>query len=100
MSEYTILSEEEITKSLNNLSPWNLDGDNLQATFKCASYSAAIAFIVEVGFLSEKFDHHPGFSVSYSTVRFSYCTHDVENKITDVDIKLAQAISAIVERFQ
>ena len=95
MVKYKVFNDDELKEALTNLEDWQIKSGELAATFKFDGFKQAIGFVVQVAILAEKMNHHPNFSVSYDTVSFSYCTHDAGNKITDIDIELAKAISRI-----
>ncbi len=99
MSEHKILSDKEIEASLAKLEGWTKKGANIEAEFKFQTFRDAIAYIVQIGIEAEVMNHHPEFYNSYNVIKFSFCTHDVGNKITDTDIKLAQQLSAAAARF-
>lgn len=99
MSAYRILGDDEISEALATLPDWKYEAPNIKARFALATFRDAIAFIVQVGIEAEVMNHHPEFRNSYNVVTFSFCTHDVGNKITDVDIRLARAISETARRF-
>ncbi len=54
---------------------------------------------MQVAIEAEVMNHHPEFYNSWNKVSFSFCTHDVGNKITDADIAIAAKISALAEKF-
>ena len=59
-----------------------------------ASFPAAIAFVVQVGFLAEKADHHPDIDIRWKQVRIALTTHSA-NGLTNLDLDLAGEIEAI-----
>ena len=99
MSEHKILDEKQIQAELAKLPDWKWSAPNIEAKFAFRTFRDAIAFIVQIAIEAEVMNHHPEFHNSYNIVSFSFCTHDVGNKITDTDIVLAQRISAAASRF-
>ena len=99
MSDHKILDDKAINQALTHLPGWTLNGLNIEAKFAFKGFRDAIAFIVQVAIEAEVMNHHPEFFNSYNNVSFSFCTHDVGNKITDTDIKLAEKISETARRF-
>ena len=97
--EHVILSEAEIAKALEKLPDWSYRAPNIEASFAFANFRDAIAFIVQIAIEAESMNHHPEFHNSWNKVTFSFCTHDVGNKITDTDMKLAKHISEAAARF-
>jgi 4a-hydroxytetrahydrobiopterin dehydratase len=76
---------------------WTEQDDKLTKTFKFSDFQEAFAFMTRVAFLAEKHDHHPDWSNSYNTVKIELTSHDVGNKVTERDHKLAKAIDKILE---
>ena len=99
MANYKILSDAEIRAALAELPDWSLKAPNIEARFELKTFRDAIAFIVEIAIEAEVMNHHPEFHNSYNVIAFSFCTHDVGHKITDLDIKLAESLNAIAGRF-
>ncbi len=99
MSEHKILNDAEIGQALAKLPDWSLNAPNIEAKFEFQGFRDAIAFIMQIAIEAEVMNHHPEFHNSWNRVSFSFCTHDVGNKITDTDIKLAERISATARRF-
>lgn len=93
MSVANVLSEEQLSEHLKSYPDWSVKDGKLCARFEFADFKAAMAFVTMVAIESEKQNHHPGWSNSWNVVEFAYCTHDVGNKITDLDFVLAEAIS-------
>ena len=48
-----------------------------QGRSSCASFPAAIAFVVRIGFLAEATNHHPDLDIRWRTVHVALTTHDV-----------------------
>jgi 4a-hydroxytetrahydrobiopterin dehydratase len=95
MAPVTPLSDAEIERGLTGLSGWERQGDQIRAKFELASFPAAIAFVVRVGFLAEAADHHPDLDIRWRTVHVALSTHDAGG-ITQKDLDLAAQIDAVV----
>ncbi len=96
---HKILSDAEIKHELAALPDWSYKAPNIEAAYAFANFRDAISFIVQVAIEAEASNHHPEFFNSWNKVTFSFCTHDVGNKITDTDIKLAKYISETAAKF-
>lgn len=94
-----ILADAEIETALKGAPGWKRNGDNIEKTYAFETFRDAIAYIVLVGIEAEMLNHHPEFHNSYNVIAFSFCTHDVGHKITDLDVKLAERLNAIASRF-
>ena len=88
------LVDAEITAALDALAGWVRAGDEIVKTFECASFAAAISFVVRVGFLAERADHHPDIDIRWRNVRVALTTHSA-NGLTNRDLDLATEIEAI-----
>ena len=88
----TPLSQTEITEVLETLPGWHEDGNRLIKTFVFASFPEAISFIVRIGFIAEKLNHHPELTNVYNRVGIALTTHDAGNLVTEKDAMLARAI--------
>ncbi|MCA9356904.1 4a-hydroxytetrahydrobiopterin dehydratase [Candidatus Nomurabacteria bacterium] len=95
MSKHTILGETAIQQLLLDLPDWKVIENKITAEFVFRTFADAIKFINNVATVAEEMNHHPEFCSSYNKVRFSYCTHDVGDKITDSDLKIAKQISEL-----
>jgi len=98
MSEHTILTQEDIASRLQDLPDWRAEDGNLKAEFTFNSFMDAIAFINKVAEAAEEMQHHPEFCSAYNRVTFSFCTHDVGDKITDTDMRMAEQISQLTQQ--
>ena len=96
---HVILSESQIDEGLSALPGWSYRAPNIEAKYEFDNFRDAIAFIVQVAIQAEVMNHHPEFHNSWNKVSFSFCTHDVGNKITDTDIALAKHIDETAARF-
>ena len=89
------LTEAQIAEGLSRLPGWEQQGDRIVRDDQFADFVAALGFIVEVGALAERANHHPEIVNTYGHVRISLSTHDAGG-LTELDLKLAEAISARV----
>jgi 4a-hydroxytetrahydrobiopterin dehydratase len=85
------LSDAEIGAALERLSGWTREGDEIVKTYDRPSFPAAIAFVVRIGFLAEKANHHPDLDIRWRRVRVALTTHDAGG-LTRNDFDLAAAI--------
>jgi 4a-hydroxytetrahydrobiopterin dehydratase len=85
------LSDEEIGAALERLPGWGREGDEIVKTYERASFPAAIAFVVRIGFLAEQANHHPDLDIRWRRVRVALTTHDAGG-LTRHDVDLATAI--------
>jgi len=93
MAKPKLLSDRQIQKALPELQGWRLSRGALRCDFKFESFAKALKFVMKVGALAEKADHHPDIDIRYSVVKLALSTHDVGG-ISDRDFSLARAIDA------
>lgn len=89
------LSEAEITAALDELPEWAREGDTIVRTVTHPDFGAALAWVVRVGCIAEKVDHHPDIDVRYNRVTLQLWTHTTGG-ITTSDIDLAKRIDKTV----
>lgn len=87
-------SNIEIQEAMKTLNNWILYEDKIKKQFQFKDFSEAIAFIVRIGILAEKQNHHPELHNVYNKVTIALTTHDVGG-LTDKDFFLARSIDAI-----
>jgi 4a-hydroxytetrahydrobiopterin dehydratase len=84
-------NEIEAKKELENLKDWKFKEDGIEKKFVFENFVEALGFIVKVGVLSEKVNHHPEIFNVYNKLNLRLSTHDA-NGLTEKDFKLAKAI--------
>jgi 4a-hydroxytetrahydrobiopterin dehydratase len=93
------LSEDKINQVLSGkLTAWKFRNDKIHRRYSFGNFREAVAFIVRVGFIAEDQMHHPELFNVYNSVKISLCTHDAGDKVTEKDIKLAEAIEEIYKK--
>lgn len=93
-----ILTEDERKPLLEELeqSGWSylIDKDSLTKSFKFKNFIEALGWIVEVGLVSEKLNHHPEIHNIYNRVRITLTTHSAKG-LTSLDFRLAKRIDKL-----
>ena len=87
-------SETEAKPFLENLKDWEFKNNAIEKNFKFKNFSESLAFIVQVGLLAEKANHHPEIFNVYNKVQIRLTTHDA-NGVTDKDFDLAALVCSI-----
>lgn len=87
-------SEETIQSELKALKDWQFDTNGIEKKFVFSGFTQALGFIVQVGLMAEKRNHHPELFNVYNKVTVRLTTHDA-NGVTDKDLDLAKAIEGI-----
>lgn len=79
---------------LSTLKDWEFEKNGIQKDFKFKNFSQSLAFIVQVGVLAEKLNHHPELYNVYNKVNIRLTTHD-SGGVTDKDFELAKQIESL-----
>ena len=88
-------NEVEAAPLLLNLIDWHFNSDGIEKKFQFKNFTEALGFIVKVGVISEKTNHHPELFNVYNKVNIRLTTHDAGG-ITDKDFKLASEIDLLL----
>lgn len=93
------LEGKALAEALHTLPGWSHvptgASDALTKTFELGSFKDAMAFLVRIGFEAEARDHHPEITNVYGRVGITLRTHDAGNRVTPLDVELAQAIERL-----
>ena len=89
-----LLNINEINTHLTNLSGWALKDNAIEKEWIFIDFKEALEFIIKVGEITEKHNHHPELYNVYSKVTLRFNTHD-EGGITLKDISIATDINSI-----
>ena len=76
---------------------WKEDDNKLKKSFTFKDFREAFAFMTEVAKTVDEMDHHPFWCNMYNKVSFELTTHDIGDKVSEKDRKLAAAIDQIFE---
>lgn len=91
-----ILTVDELNVWLQKHPKWSFDDPEIVFEHKFKDFLQALAFIVKVGIVAEKHNHHPSISNAYNAIRISMATHDAGNKITDRDTSFAEEMEKLL----
>jgi 4a-hydroxytetrahydrobiopterin dehydratase len=90
------MDKPDFSFELTQLTSWTSDKNSLVRSLVFENFTQAMAFMVQVGFLAEKLNHHPEMYNVYNKVTLRLSTHDAGNTVTDKDIELAKQIDKLV----
>lgn len=93
------LSSDEIEKTLKSLDGWHHQNNKLKKEFSFDDFRDAMAFITRISFAAEEQVHHPEIFNVYNTVNISLATHDAGDKVTEKDVKLAESIETLFNKY-
>ncbi len=89
-----IYNKSTIQKKIQELKGWGFKDNAIDKAYVFKNFSEALAFIVQIGCVSEKQNHHAEIWNVYNKVTLRLSTHDAGG-VTDKDIKLAAAIDKL-----
>lgn len=92
------LTPDEIQTALESLDGWSHEDHKLQKDFKFKNFRNAMAFMTRLAFEAEEQVHHPELFNVYNKVSIALSTHDAGGKVTEKDIKLANAIESLYNK--
>ena len=88
------LTDEEVKGKVTKLLNWKLEDGKLYKLFKFKNFNQAMSFMVGVGMVCEKMNHHPEWSNVYGNVDVKLVTHRVAG-LTELDFELAEKMDKI-----
>jgi 4a-hydroxytetrahydrobiopterin dehydratase len=87
-------NEQTARPLLENLTHWQFNNNGIEKKFEFKNFTQALGFMVQVGILAEKANHHPEWSNVYNKVNIRLTTHSA-NGLTDKDFELAGKIEQL-----
>jgi len=91
-----LLDNDQSEKHLKKLNvKWAIvSGTTLSRVYDFENFKSALGFVVQVGDLAEKADHHPDIELSWGKVVINITTHDLSG-LTQLDFDLATQIDKL-----
>lgn len=96
MPKAEALRADEIDDALARLTGWRVADGKLHKEFKFADFTAAFGFMAKVAIEANTMDHHPEWSNVWNKVVIDLVTHSAGDRISNLDVKLAAKIDALV----
>ncbi len=96
MPRATALPDEQVKTALQELPGWSVVDSKLHKEFEFADFTAAFGFMTKVAIEANTMDHHPEWSNVWNRVVIDLVTHSAGNRISQLDVKLANRIDALV----
>jgi 4a-hydroxytetrahydrobiopterin dehydratase len=76
---------------------WESEGlKSIARTFDLGTFANAVGFVVKLGMLAEKHDHHPDIDIRWKDVRVLWSTHDAGG-LTRIDLALAEVTETLAK---
>lgn len=89
------IPESEVGQWMERAPNWQRVGNEIERTFTFKNFREALAFVVHVGLLAERMNHHPDIEIRYRQVTLRLSTHSAGG-LTEKDFLLAQQIDALL----
>lgn len=89
-----IYTKSTIQEKIKDLKGWDFKDNSIEKAYVFKNFSEALGFLVQVGCLSEKQNHHAEIWNVYNKLTLRLSTHDAGG-VTDKDFKLAMAIDKL-----
>lgn len=96
MPKAEALSTAGVDEALTELPGWCVVDGKLHKEFSFADFTAAFGFMTKVAIEANTMDHHPEWSNVWNKVVIDLVTHSAGNRISQLDMKLAAKIDALV----
>jgi 4a-hydroxytetrahydrobiopterin dehydratase len=89
------LDDGAVTAWIGKHAGWERVGeDAIAKRFSFPDFGAALGFVVRVGCLAEKKDHHPDVELGWGRARVLWSTHDAGG-VTQLDLDAAEAVDGL-----
>jgi 4a-hydroxytetrahydrobiopterin dehydratase len=86
----TRLSPSDVDAWIAQHRGWEGDDKGITKRFTFPDFSSALAFVVRVGCLAEKKNHHPDIELTWGRCRVAWSTHDAGG-VTELDLAAGEA---------
>jgi 4a-hydroxytetrahydrobiopterin dehydratase len=92
MAGATALSDDQLKRVLQELPGWAVVNGKLHKEFKFIDFTAAFGFMTQVAIEANTMNHHPEWFNVWNKVVIDLVTHSADNRISDLDVALAEKI--------
>ncbi|HEY4014248.1 MAG TPA: 4a-hydroxytetrahydrobiopterin dehydratase [Polyangiaceae bacterium] len=94
MTRPTRLNPNDVDAWIAKHPGWERDEKGIFKRFTFPDFSSALAFVVRVGCLAEKKDHHPDIELTWGRCRVAWSTHDAGG-VTELDLAAAEGTDSL-----
>lgn len=95
---YIRLTDSQINDALKKLPEWSAKDNKLHKIFKFKDFASMFAFMFQVAEVSQKINHAPNMTTTYTTVTLEVDTWNLGHVISNYDIKFANHIEQIYQK--
>ena len=90
------LTEQEITKALQELEGWTYEDNAIHTSFEFGNFKEAFSVMTRIAFEAEALEHHPTWTNTFNELQITLTTHDADG-VTQKDIDMAKTIEDLVD---
>ena len=98
MGKAVALSDAEIAGLGEKLPGWRVVDGQLVLEVSAPDYLTAIDWVAAIGRAAEDLNHHPDIDIRWKNLKIAVVTHDLGNKLSNLDVELAQIVNQIVKQ--
>ena len=91
------LSPDEVSRLVDSLEGWELDGTSLRRQLVFDSFVQAFGFMAQVALIAERLEHHPNWSNVYNRVDIAITTHDAGG-LTALDFEFVRRVDSVLSQ--
>lgn len=88
-----------LTNALVSLKYWKVVNQSLTREVVFPDFETTWGFLTQVSMRSHLWGHHPTITTTYNRVQLKLQTHDLDNEISDIDIKMAKRIEKYIQMY-
>lgn len=89
----------DLNKTLMELQNWKVIDKTLTREIVFRDYESTWAFLTQLSMRSHLWGHHPTITTTYNKVKLELSTHDLEEQVSDIDLKMAKRIEKYVKMY-
>jgi 4a-hydroxytetrahydrobiopterin dehydratase len=91
------LADDQLALLADRLPDWTVAEGRLIRDVEAPTFPAAIEWVVLIAAEAESLDHHPDIDIRWRRLHLELSTHSAGGRVTDLDVRLAERIDAIVD---
>lgn len=90
------LDDDQLQALGERLPSWQVGDGRLVRDVEAPTFPVAIEWVVLIAEAAESLDHHPDIDIRWRRLHLELSTHSAGNRVTDLDVALAERIDSIV----
>ncbi|GCE99292.1 hypothetical protein ZYGM_002435 [Zygosaccharomyces mellis] len=94
-----VVEGANLVEKLVLLPRWKILQNQLVREIQFNDFETTWAFLTQISMRSHLWGHHPTITTSYNYVKLQLCTHELQEKVSDIDLKLAKRFEQYIEAY-